>query len=71
MLEADKALAAVVANAGEARATSALLNCLAGQRSPDVRAKAAMHLDACLHQHGARLVSNWLPLQPDTSIPPA
>jgi hypothetical protein len=59
-LEADRALVAVVAHAGEARATSALLNCLAGQRSPDVRAKAAMHLDACLQQHGARLVSDWI-----------
>lgn len=58
VLEADKALVAVVAHCGEARATSAMLSCLAGQRSPDVRAKAASHLDACLQQHGARLVSD-------------
>ena len=34
-----------------------LLGLLAGTRSPDVRAKAAMHLDAFLQQRGACMVS--------------
>lgn len=55
--EADRALAALVAHAGEARCAAALLSCLAS-KSPDVRAKAAMHLDACLQQHGSRLVGS-------------
>lgn len=54
-VEADGALAAVVANCGEARSAAALLSCLPS-KSPDVRSKAAMHLDACLRQHGAQLV---------------
>lgn len=54
-VEADAALAALVAQAGEARAAAALLAALSS-KSPNVRAKAAMHLDACLAQHGARLV---------------
>lgn len=55
-VEADRAVAAVVEHAGEARVAATLLSCLAGTKSPDVRAKAAMHLDSCLQQHGARLV---------------
>ncbi len=55
-MEADRALAALVAHGGEARVAAALLAALSS-KSPDVRAKAAMHLDACLQQHGARLVS--------------
>ncbi|KAL4421548.1 hypothetical protein ABPG75_010839 [Micractinium tetrahymenae] len=54
-VEADRALAALVSHAGEARCAAALLNCLSS-KPPDVRAKAAMHLDSCLHQHGSRLV---------------
>lgn len=55
-MEADRALAALVAHGGEARVAAALLAALSS-KSPDVRAKAAMHLDACLQQHGARLAS--------------
>ena len=55
-VEADRALAALVAHGGEARVAAALLAALSS-KSPDVRAKAAMHLDACVQQHGTRLVS--------------
>lgn len=54
-VEADHALAAVVGGASEAKAVSALLASLAS-KSPDVRAKAALHLDACLQQRGPQLV---------------
>ncbi|PRW60199.1 FAM179B isoform X2 [Chlorella sorokiniana] len=55
-VEADRALAALVAHGGEARVAAALLAALSS-KSPDVRAKAAMHLDACVQQHGTRLLS--------------
>lgn len=61
-VEADQALAAVVAGCGDARAAAALLGALAASKSPDVRAKAAMHLDACLQQHGPRLVRRLVPV---------
>ena len=54
--EADRALAAVTAHTSEARSAAALLASLVGCRSPDVRAKIALHLEACLQRHGARLV---------------
>lgn len=54
-VEADRALAALVAHGGEARVAAALLAALSS-KSPDVRAKAGMHLDACVQQHGTRLV---------------
>lgn len=48
-------LTALVAHAGEARCAAALLGSLSS-KSPDVRARAAMHLASCLQQHGGRLV---------------
>ena len=54
-VEADRALSAVVERCGDVRPAISLLNCLSS-KSPDVRAKAAMHLDACLQLHGPRLV---------------
>jgi hypothetical protein len=62
-VEADAALAAVVRHAGEARVAAALVASLTAAKSADVRAKAALHLDACVQQHGARLVSVRLRMQ--------
>ncbi|KAL4449554.1 hypothetical protein ABPG77_007198 [Micractinium sp. CCAP 211/92] len=53
--EADRVLTALVTHAGEARCAAALLSSLSS-KSPDIRARAAMHLASCLQQHGGRLV---------------
>lgn len=55
-VEADRALAAVVTCGRDAHVAAVLLGCLAA-KSPDMRAKAAMHLDSCVQQHGARLAA--------------
>lgn len=56
-VEADQALAAVVERAGEAKVAAVLLGCLTSCKAADMRAKAAMHLDACVQLHGEGLVS--------------
>lgn len=49
-VEADRAMATLVATGSEARVMTALLNCLAASKAPDTRAKVAMHMDACVQR---------------------
>ena len=49
-VEADKALSTLVATGSEGRVLTALLNCLASSKAADMKAKVAMHLDACVQR---------------------
>lgn len=51
-VEADRALGTLVALGGEGRVAAALLGCLASTRGPDIKAKIAIHLDACVQRCG-------------------
>ena len=55
-VEADRALTLLVATGSEVKMAVALLNCLGMSKATDMKAKVAMHLDACVQRCGGSTI---------------